>query len=310
MSLSGWALALASAAVQADADGPGLPLDRPSVALTQNTYDLYTVEVTLGRQLLFSGDPAADPVPFIFDTGANTTAVPRMIAMQLLAGEDLAMDRIGHGMTSQFATDLFYVDEVDFGFGVQTLEMAVIDQAYGSVLSAAGILGSNAFGDEIIIADFPRQQLVVSGADAVRPDLRFDHSTGLVTGQARVRGIDAPVRVMIDTGAAASLINPALAALRRGSTQRSEAEISGVAEGVTQTAEQRRFFGGLTLGGLCMGPFWITVADVYAFEARGWENEPAIILGMDALGDARLTIDYGGGAVALDGVTDHVCRAR
>lgn len=282
---------------------------RVDIPMRRNTHDLFVVDVSLGRQFLFSGDPDADPLPFIFDTGANKTAVPRLIASQLVSEDELDLTQIGHGMTETFLTDLFFVDNLNFGLGERTVDIAVISENFGSVLSAAGILGSNAFEGETLQVDFPSAQLSLMPDQIVRADLELDSETGLVLGIGRIRNIDQPIRIMIDTGAQVSLVNSALAALRRGQSRAANLEVTGVTEHASVQIEQRRLFSGLTVGEFCLDRFWISVADVYAFEAHGWTEQPAMILGMDVLRDARLTIDYAAGAVSLEGVTDFQCRS-
>jgi hypothetical protein len=284
------------------------PAEPVTIPLKHNRRSLFTVDVSLGRQVLFSGDPDADPLPFIFDTGANRTAVPRLIAAQLTAEEDLEIDRIAHGMTGQFGTGLFFHDELDFGLGPQPMEIAVVSGAYGSIFSAAGILGSDVFADETILLNFPNEQLVVGLQDEVRSDLWFDHETGLIKGLARLRGRTEPVRLLLDTGAEVSLVNRALADLGRGRSPAQMDEVQGVDGDTGYVVEERRTFSGLEIGELCLGAFWISVADVYAFEFRDWLDEPAIIIGMDVLKDAQVRVDYGTGAVAIDGGADHQCR--
>ncbi len=280
-----------------------------TIPLKRNRRSLFTVDVSLGRQLLFSGDPDADPLPFIFDTGANRTAVPRLIAAQLATEDELNIDRVGHGMTGQFSVGLFFHDELDFGLGPQPIEVVVVSGAYGSIFSAAGILGSNAFTDETIVLDFPGERLVVGSADAVRPDLWFDHENGMIKGLARLRGRPEPIRVLMDTGAEVSLINRALADFGRERSASQPVEVEGVDGETSYAVDERRMFPGLEIGGLCLGMFSVSVADVYAFEFRDWLEEPAIIIGMDLLKEAEVRIDYGTGSVAIDGVTDHQCGA-
>jgi len=282
----------------------------PDIPLRRNSYELFTVNVSLGRQFLFSGNPNADPLPFIFDTGANKTAVPRLIASQLIDEDELEFDRVGHGMTEQFLTDLFFVDQLNFGWGDRSVDIAVIEESYGSILSAAGILGSNAFQSETLIVDFPGQKLMAAPDLTVRSDLRLDPNTRLILGEVRIRGIDAPVQVMIDTGSEVSLVNSALADLRRGPSRAADVTVSSVTDNSDVQAEERRVFGGLELGNLCMGAFWVTVLDAYVFQARGWQDQPAMVLGMDALKHTRLSINYDSGAVAVDAISDHVCAAR
>lgn len=299
-SISGVLCALSLAAASAP------PL--ASIPLTENIFDLYTLETNVGRSVLFSGNPEADPVPFIVDTGANHTAVPRLIAEQLIAQQDISFDQIAHGMTGQFDTDLFFVDQLNFGLGPRTVEVAIFTEAYGAVMSAAGLLGANAFTNEIIELDFPGRSLnLLPASTEVTPgDLRL--TEGLVMGQATLRGVEQPIHILIDTGATVSLVN---SALLRAKNARSSAQeiirVEGVSGGEETPGELRRVFSRLQVDTFCIDLYQVTVADVYAFDVHGWMNEPAMILGMDVLRDGRLTLDYGRDRVMLSGQDNTAC---
>jgi predicted aspartyl protease len=279
-----------------------------SIPLTENIFDLYTLETNVGRSVLFSGNPEADPVPFIVDTGANHTAVPRLIAEQLISQQDISFDQIAHGMTGQFDTDLFFVDQLDFGLGPRTVEVAIFTEAYGAVMSAAGLLGANAFTNEIIELDFPGRSLnlLPSSTEVISADLRL--TEGLVLGQATLHGVEQPIHILIDTGATVSLVN---SALLRAKNARSSAQeiirVEGVSGGAETSGELRRVFSRLQVDTFCIDLFQVTVADVYAFDVHGWMDEPAMILGMDVLRDGRLTLDYGRDQVMLSGQGDTAC---
>ena len=278
------------------------------VPMQINTYGLYTVDVNVGRQVMFSGDPNAEPIPFIIDTGASHTAVPRLIAQQLVDQALITLDRTGHGMTGPFDTNLVFVDQLDFGLGARETEVAVFDEAYGSVMSAAGLLGSSAFDGDFIQLNFPRQTLYSLSGRFTQgsPDLRLQD--GLIIGAASIRGVEGPVHVILDTGATASLANTALADARGGPVRVRESVVFGVSGAETQ-AETRKLFSRFRLDNLCLNLFEIAVSDVYAFEHQGWSDQPAIILGMDALHKAVITLDHETGHVSLEGVDNQSCSA-
>lgn len=277
-----------------------------SAPLQINIYGLYTVDVNVGRQVLFSGDPHAEPIPFIIDTGASHTAVPRLIAQQLVAQDQIELDLIGHGMSGQFDTDLIFVDQLDFGLGAREVEVAVFEEAFGSVMSAAGLLGANAFPEYAMQLDFPGQRLVQLPAPLIQgsPDLRVVN--GLILGEARMRGVDQPVQVLVDTGATASIVNTALVDARGGTVRVRDSQVSDITRQDTQ-AEVRKVFSRFRLDDLCIGLFEITVSDVYAFDNHGWSDQPAIILGMDVLENAIITVDHQTGQARIEGVENRSC---
>jgi hypothetical protein len=281
---------------------------RAEIALTRNSYGLYTIDVDVGRSVLFSGDPQADPVPFIVDTAANTSAVPRLIAEQLVREQDITLDRIGHGFTGVFETGLILVDQINFGLGPRRVEIAVIDEHYGSVLSSAGLLGENAFNGETVTLDFPGERLLHAAGSTIENVGPLRLENGVIVGEARLRGQAEPLRVIIDTGATESVLNPAAFGGRRSSERPQSIRAEGV-DGQDQRVRRatRRMFPGLQVGELCIGLFTISVLDVYVFEHLGWAEQPAMLIGMDLLEHSLITIDYRTGAVRLEGTGEYGC---
>ncbi|HCR66480.1 MAG TPA: hypothetical protein DIW38_08205, partial [Oceanicaulis sp.] len=82
----------------------GYAQHQSSIPMQRNSFGLYTLETHVGRSVLFSGNPDADPVPFIIDTGASHTAAPRLIAQQLADQQVITLDQVAHGITGQFDT--------------------------------------------------------------------------------------------------------------------------------------------------------------------------------------------------------------
>ncbi|WP_439635158.1 aspartyl protease family protein [Oceanicaulis sp.] len=281
--------------------------DPVTVPMERNSYGLFTVETDVGRSVLFSGDPEADPVPFIIDTGASHTAAPRLIAQQLSEQQVISLDRVGHGMTGRFDTDLIFVEHLDYGLGPRVIEVAVFEEAFGSVMTAAGLLGANAFTTEVIRLDFTEGLLELLPDDTELQAGPLSLQNGLVMGVGQMRGVESPVRVFIDTGASASIVNTALANARGRTRSSGPVSIEGVSGGTQAQGEIRRLFSRFRVDDFCMGLFEITVSDLYAFDHRGWLDEPAIILGMDVLQYAAISIDYGSGRVRLQGFDGKAC---
>lgn len=277
------------------------------IPMQRNTYGVYTVDVTVGRGLLFSGNPEADPVPFIVDTGANRTAVPRLIASQLIADEQISFDQIGHAVTGQFTTGLFFINQLDFGMGPREVEVAIFEENYGSVMSAAGILGSNAFANEVIVLDYPAEELRLEPEAPAAATMTLRIENGIIIGEGRVRGLPSPVRVFVDTGANASIVNTALAGRRGTAGAGQSTQIEGVSGGNVATGGTRRIVSDFQVSDLCLGSFTVSVSDLYFFDGMGWTNEPSIILGMDFLQHARIIVDYGNGTARIEGTGRMAC---
>ncbi len=278
-----------------------------TIPMQRGRDNLYTIEVSLGRTVSFLGDPEVDRLPFIVDTGANQTGVPRLIANQLITDRDIIFDQTGHAVTGPFDTGLFVIDRLDFGLGPRAVEVAVFREHEETVFSAAGILGSNAFRDEIIVLDYPALELRLMPQTASMADMTLHFEDGLIAGEGRIRGVPGPVRVFVDTGANASIVNTALVRHHRAARLGIATNIGGVSSRIVTRGELRRLFGGIQISELCTGSFQITVSDVYFFDRLGLIDEPAILLGMDVLRQARITIDYGSQSARIEGVDRWSC---
>ena len=108
-------------------------------------------------------------------------------------------------------------------------------------------------------------------------------------------------RVLIDTGSARSIVNRRFAA--RISNQ--SAELRTRVAGVSGRLHRDRpadavFIHRLGVGGYCRGRAALLAAHLDIFEALGWKDAPAMILGLDLLADAVVHIDYQTGAAALE----------
>lgn len=278
------------------------------IALDRGEFGQFTLPVSLGRPIRLSDGSEAATVRLVLDTGANVSALPRQIAVQLAHAEQLAPDLTGHALTGSFPTTRFLVEGLDYGLGLRNVDAAVLPEGIDSELGASGILGLNALTGERITIDFPNALLESGGAFEVERHLQIDPAIDLIRGHARIRGIRRPVHVLIDSGMSGSVINPALARLARGRSDSVGAVmISGVSGDRPSRSDERRYLRGLRMGDVCMEGFWIPSADLYAFQVQGWAEEPAMIIGADILQHSRLMIDPNAGAVSIEGVTNFTC---
>lgn len=278
-----------------------------TIPMQRDRDNRYTIDVSLGRTVTFLRNPEVDRLPFIVDTGANQTGVPRLIAYQLVTERDIIFDQTGHAVTGPFDTSLFVIDHLDFGLGPRQVEVAVFPEHEETVLRAAGILGSNAFRDETIVLDYPAEELRLIPRTASMAEMPLYFEDGLIVGEGRIRGVGEPVRVFVDTGANASIVNTALVRHHRAARLGIPINIGGVATRIVERGELRHLFGGLQISELCTGSFLITVSDIYFFDRLGLVDEPAILLGMDVLRNARMTIDYGSQSARIEGVDRWSC---
>lgn len=116
---------------------------------------------------------------------------------------------------------------------------------------------------------------------------------GLLVADAFVGRVKT--KAIIDTGAERTLGNLALReALRIGRDPRHHPDLT-VVEGVTADLQSGEYVRApsLTLGDIQINQIAVTFGDLHVFEVWGYQNEPAIVVGMDVLGTLRtLVIDY------------------
>ncbi|MDX2235000.1 MAG: retroviral-like aspartic protease family protein, partial [Hyphomonadaceae bacterium] len=298
-----WALAAAMAALAAfPADAPPAwagdaalhappPLDDPRY-VTPTTSD------AIGRVVAPVYVNGQGPFRFVVDTGAN-----RSVLSPRLAGA-LGLDVAGapqspvHGVTGVAPAPIVRVEDLRVGeLSRSGVDLAVLSNRLHA--SADGTLGADHLRAGRLVIDFARDRIElfetsarVSPRDHRMPTrMRFGM---LPVVSARIGPV--AVHAVIDTGAERSVGNAALrrALLREGMALQTEgeAQIFGVV-GPTEVGDlvwAPRF----TFGGLRIARLPILFADTHFFRIWRLEEEPALLIGMDVLGQFdALTVDYG-----------------
>jgi len=237
------------------------------------------------------------PFHFIVDTAANRSAISARLAAQL--GLPVAGAGEVHAMGGPFTAPMAQVRTLRAGV-IQSsdIEMPVIaDDALGS---ADGLLGVEDMAGRQLTMDFENERILIEHAR--QPVSRRDWSTvearrrfgNLIVAQARIEGV--PVRVVIDTGAQASIANTALRdeLVRLGRARTDPARIRTLTVGGPIVLDQLMFIPRLTIGGAVdVSNVTAGVGDPYVFTLWELHDEPALLLGMDVLGQSRaMVIDY------------------
>jgi len=299
--LPGWLLFWATAfATPSAAVSPDVPTD----ALTQDEAAPETVYVArtepdrIGRimaPVLING---RGPFAFIVDTGASRSVIaPRVVERLGLVPDD--ENRLSlTGITGTQAVPSILVDTLQVGdLRLEHQRLPVI--APSVFANADGILGVEGLRGLCLYANFVHQSIAITRNGCpvssrnwarTRARLRFG---GLVTVKARVGG--HRVFAVIDTGAERSLGNlELLRALNFGAA----AEDPRVAADVLGATPERVPGKVLPVPTVYLGEFQVddlsvTFGDLEVFRLWGLQDEPAIVLGMDVLGNAdALIIDY------------------
>ena len=241
----------------------------------------------------------AGPFRFIVDTGANRSAVSQALA------DRLGLTAVGMGdvntVSGVISAPMTNVAAFNYG-GVELAATRTVPIVQGAVLGGEeGLLGVDGMRGRRLRVDFENRCIEISPADRPLPsrrgwetiqgELRFGH---LVVVQGRIRG--QAVNVLIDTGSDSTLANPAFrdqlrSGLRvnRDRTDYARAYTAGTPIVMESAVLIPRF----AMGGVEINGITAYVADFHIFRLWGFENEPALLIGMDVLSQTNaIAIDY------------------
>lgn len=241
----------------------------------------------------------AGPFRFIVDTGANRSALSRALADRL----GLTTEGFGEVHTVSGVITAPMTDVQNFRYGGLDLaaanEVPVVD---GAVLAGEeGLLGVDGMHGRRLRIDFEHRCIEIASATRAMPrrrgwemvqgELRFGH---LVVVPGRIRG--QAVNVLIDTGSDSTLANLAFrdqlhSGLRvsRDRTDYARAYTAGTPIVMESAVLIPRF----SMGRVQINNITAYVADFHIFRLWGFEDEPALLIGMDVLAQTRaIAIDY------------------
>jgi predicted aspartyl protease len=236
------------------------------------------------------------PFRLVLDTGASHSAVTSLVALALGIPTDQSPPVILHGVTGFATVPTIRVDTLTVGdLAVDSPILPIVPDALGG---AQGILGAEGLAGKRIFIDFRHDKIVItysrnerSTRDFVDVPFHAIRNT-LVVVNAIID--DVRVKAIIDTGGQTTIANLALrSALNRRSTlfRGKPDQIIGATKDV-QNGEVLPM-APIEFGSIQIRDSGVTFADIYIFKQWKLLNEPAILIGMDALGLLdTLVIDY------------------
>jgi hypothetical protein len=236
------------------------------------------------------------PFRLVLDTGATHSAVTSLVALALGIPMNQSPPVLLHGVTGFATVPTIRVDTLTVGdLAVDSPILPIVPDALGG---AQGILGSEGLAGKRIFIDFRHDKIVItysrnekSSRDFVDVPFHSIRNT-LVVVNAVID--DVRVKAIIDTGGQTTIANLALrSALSRRSTlfHGKPDQIIGATKDV-QNGEVLPM-PAIEFGKIQIRDSGVTFADVYIFKQWKLLNEPAILIGMDALGLLdTLVIDY------------------
>src|ERR1700676_1518035 len=236
------------------------------------------------------------PFRLVLDTGASHSAVTSLVALALGIPTNESPPVILRGVTGYATVPTIRVDTLTVGdLAVDSPILPIVPDALGG---AQGILGAEGLAGKRIFIDFRHDKIVItysrnerSTRDFVDVPFHAIRNT-LVVVNAVIN--DVRVKAIIDTGGQTTIANLAL----RNALARHTAQFRGTPDqiiGATKDVQSGEVMPmpAIQFGSIQIRDSGVTFADMYIFKQWKLLNEPAILIGMDALGLLdTLVIDY------------------
>jgi hypothetical protein len=242
------------------------------------------------------------PFRLVLDSGANHSGINNHVAEVLGLLPDQSRQVLLRGVTgsatvSTVSVDSFLVGDILFG----TSQLPIVTDPLGG---ADGILGTDGMSGRRILIDFRHDLITIQRSHNERAEAGF-RTIPFQLVQGNLLQVDASVggvrtRAIIDTGGQSTIANLALrqALERRSSPLTSRPDtITGVTtdvqEGDAAHTPPLLISASDPGGGVEIRYHDVTFGDMHIFEHWHMTHEPAMLVGMDALGLLdMLIIDY------------------
>jgi Aspartyl protease len=236
------------------------------------------------------------PFRLVLDTGASHSAVTELVALALGIPTDQSPPVILRGVTGFATVPTIRVDTLTVGdLAVDSPTLPIVPDALGG---AQGILGAEGLAGKRIFIDFHHDKIVItysrnekSGRDFV--DVPFHSIRNTLVVVNAVIG-DVRVKAIIDTGGQTTIANLALRDALTRHSYRSRGTPDQII-GATKEIQNGEIYPmpAIEFGSIQIRDSGVTFADMYIFKQWQLLHEPAILIGMDALGLLdTLVIDY------------------
>ncbi len=237
------------------------------------------------------------PFRLVLDTGASTSGVTAMVALALGIPTDQSPQVMLRGVTGSAAVPTIRVDTLNVGdVAVDSPLLPIVPDALGG---AEGILGSEGLTNKRIFIDFRHDQISITYSRDERSargfiTVPFRSINGQLIVVDAIVG-DVHTKAVIDTGGQTTIGN---LALRDALSYHNLSGFHGKPDqiiGATLAVQNGEIIDtpAIHLGGIQIRDPGVTFANVYIFKRWKLTSEPAIMIGMDALGMLdTLIIDY------------------
>jgi hypothetical protein len=241
------------------------------------------------------------PFRLVLDTGANHSGITAEVALSVGLALDSSLPVLLRGVTGAASVPTVAIDSLRVGDLQEGAErLPIITDALGG---AQGVLGTDEMRDRRIDIDFRHDHISIARSKGERapPDYRvipFETMRGnLLAVESMVGGVRT--KAIIDTGGQVTIANMAL---RRALIRQRSPGLLMPIEGVTKAIQEAntyatpplRMFGIDKVNSFVEFQYHdVSYADMSIFEHWQLTDEPAMLIGMDALGLLdTLVIDY------------------
>jgi predicted aspartyl protease len=262
------------------------PTEDATLALGFDRSDRMTVPVKVA---------GSSEYPFVIDTGAERTVISRQLAERLNLPKGPVRNLMTVTGSGKVNTVLLSTIELS-GTKVRDIEAPALERAN---MGAHGMLGIDSLQSRRVMIDFKKNEMrVVPG----RRTEDTDPDTIVVKARSKfgqlilvdARFLGERVKVIVDTGSQTSIGNMAL--LGRLQQRKKALKLEPVTvTGVTgQTlAAQFATVDRIQIGGADFNNIPVAFTDAEPFKRFGLANQPALLLGMDALRlFDRVSVDF------------------
>jgi hypothetical protein len=236
------------------------------------------------------------PFRLVLDTGASHSAVTAMVALALGIPTDQSPPVMLRGVTGSAKVPTIHVETLSVGdLAVDSPMLPIVPDAMGG---AQGVLGSEGLANKRVFIDFRHDQITITysrdekaGSGFIRVPFGSWHGK-LIVVNALVG--DVQTKAIIDTGGQTTIANLALRnalAQRNLSSKGSPDQIMGA----TMAVQDGTLIPmpAINLGGIQILASSATFGDMAIFKEWKLISQPAVVIGMDALGTLdTLVIDY------------------
>ncbi len=266
--------------------GTETPPPDTSVALGQDRSARMTVPVTLD---------GGEIMPFVVDTGAERTVVSRQLADRLNLRHGPVRNLVTVTGSGKVNTVILPGLRVS-GTKVKDIEAPALDRAH---IGAHGMLGIDSLQTRRVLLDFKKGEMRVTPARRIEDS---DPDTIVVKARSKfgqlilvdARFLGERVRVIVDTGSQTSIGNQAL--LDRLVRKKKQLALTPVTiTSVTGQSIPAQFaqVDRIQIGGADFNDIPVAFADAEPFRRFGLADQPALLLGMDALRlFDRVSVDF------------------